>query len=99
MAGTAGFAELHVLMLLVADGTDAGRAVDIEHPDFAAGHANLSVFSLFCHQLSAVAGTADKLGAAARIELNSMYCAADRNVLERQAIACFNWHFFTGLYR
>src|SRR4051812_23354906 len=43
----AGFADLNILVLLVADNSNGGHAFGIDHTDFAARQAHLGVIALF----------------------------------------------------
>jgi len=95
---TPGFAELDVLVLFVADDAKAGGAVFIDQTDFAARQADLGVAVVAAHQLSAVAGTADQLGAAPDFQFNGVNGAADGHVLERLAIANVVADFLAAAY-
>ena len=77
---TAGFTDLYVLVLLVADGTDRSRAGQKKLADFAAGHAHLSVVPLFGHEHRAITSTPDCLCTAARFEFERMYGGTDWDV-------------------
>jgi hypothetical protein len=43
----AGFADLHILVLLIADYANRGPAFGVNHSNFAAGQAYLGVIALF----------------------------------------------------
>ena len=94
VAAAAGFTDFDVLVLLVADNTERSRTVFINKADFAARQANLGIAVIAAHQLGAVAGAADHLGAAAKLHLNSVNGAADRDILKWQAVAGFDSSFF-----
>lgn len=92
----AGFADLDVLMLFIADGTKTSGAIHMYHADLAAGEFDLSIRAFFGSQLGAGAGGADDLGAAARLQFDGVNDATNGDVFERQAIAGFNRHFFAA---
>ena len=87
MTGTAGLADVHVLVVDVADLADDCGAVHTDETDFAGGQADLCKLSILCHQLRGRAGGADELGAAARIELDVVDDGTNRDVGDRQAVA------------
>ena len=65
VAGTAGLADVHVLMVDIADLTDDCNAVRANEADFAGRQTDLRKLRVLCHQLGVVAGGADELCAAA----------------------------------
>src|SRR5581483_2048922 len=50
---SAGFADLDILMLFVANNTYSGHGFGVNHADFAAGQAYLRVIAFFGDQLGA----------------------------------------------
>ena len=87
VTGTAGLADVHVLVVDVADLADDCGAVHTDETDFAGGQADLCKLSILCHQLRGRAGGADELGAAARIELDVVDDGTNGDVGDRQAVA------------
>ena len=64
VAGTAGLADVDVLMVDVADLADDCGAVHADEADFAGRETNLSQVAVLRHELSGRTGGADQLGAA-----------------------------------
>src|SRR5690606_13931423 len=60
-------AQLLVLVVRVADLTDGGAAIKMDHAHFARRQSKGGVAALLCHELCAAAGGADHLSAAARL--------------------------------
>ena len=87
VAGTAGLADVHVLMVDIADLTDYCNAVRANEADFAGRQTNLRELCVLCHQLGVVAGGADKLCAAAGVDLNVVDDGTDGDIGKRQAVA------------
>ena len=87
MALAAGLADVHVLMVDVADLADRGDAVHGNVAHFAGRQAHQSVFALFRHQLRHVAGAAHQLRALAGVQLDVVDNGADGDIGERQAVA------------
>ena len=76
MTGTAGFADVDVLMVKVTDLADNCCAVHADQTNFAGGQTNLRKLCVLRHQLRSSTGGADELRAAAR-------AAQDREEAER----------------
>lgn len=90
----AGLTDFDILVLFIAYNTNCGHAVGVNHPDFAARQADLSVVFFFGHQLGTAAGRADQLGAAAWLHLDGVYLGASGDIFERHAVASLNRGFF-----
>src|SRR5438874_4346678 len=85
-AALAGLADVLVLVLDVADLADRRIADDGDAPHFAGWHADLRVVPFAREQLRRHAGRAHHLAAFARVELDVVHCAAQRDACERQRI-------------
>ena len=70
VTGAAGLTDAHVAVISIAHGADGRLRVHGDHANFAGGEANLRIRAFLRHQLSGVAGAADKLAAAARNKLD-----------------------------
>ena len=70
VAGTAGLADVHVLMVDVADLADDCDAVRADETDFAGRQTDLRILRVLGHQLGVVTGGADELCAAAGVDLD-----------------------------
>jgi len=91
----AGFAELDVHVFNIADLADSGAAFDMNLPDFAARQLDLSIFAFFSAESGDLSGRSDQPGAASRNHLDIMDFQADGNILDFQAVAGFQFGFFT----
>ena len=87
MTGTAGFADVDVLMIKVTDLADDCGAVHADQTNFAGGQTDLRKLCVLRHQLRGSTGGADELRAAARIQLNVVDDGTNRDVGDRQAVA------------
>ena len=74
-------------MVDVADLTDYCNAVRANEADFAGRQTDLRELRVLCHQLGVVAGGADKLCAAAGVDLNVVDDGTDGDIGKRQAVA------------
>ena len=86
-AGAAGLAELHAAVVAVAEGAHGRAAVDVDPADLTGGQADLRPVAFAGHQAGADTGGADQLAAAADLDLDVVDHRADRDDLERQAVA------------
>src|SRR5713101_7001839 len=89
-AALAGFADVLVLVLDVADLADRRVADDRDPPHLARWHADLRVVSLAGEQLGRHARRADDLAALAAAELDVVHRAAQRNARQRQRVPRFD---------
>ena len=87
VTGTTGLADVHVLMVDIADLTDDCNAVRADEADFAGRQTDLRELRVLCHQLSVVAGGADELSAAAGVDLDVVDDGTDGDIGQRQAVA------------
>ena len=87
MAGTAGFTNVHVLVVEVANLADHCGAVHTDQTDFAGRQTNLSQLAVLRHQLRSSAGGTNQLSATARIQLDVVDHGTDGDVGQRQAVA------------
>jgi len=87
MAGTAGLTDVDILMIQVANLTDAGGAVHADIADFAGGQTDLSQLAFLSHQLRGGTGRADQLCAVAGLQLHIVDHSTHRNVGDGQAVA------------
>ena len=87
VTGAAGLTDAHVAVISIAHGADGRLRVHGDHTNFAGGEANLRIRAFLRHQLSGVAGAADKLAAAARNKLDVVDQRAQRDVADRQGVA------------
>ena len=87
VALAAGLAKVDVLMVDVADLADDCGAVHADETDFAGRETNLSQVAVLRHELSGRTGGADKLCAAAGVQLDVVDNRTNRNVGQRQAVA------------
>jgi hypothetical protein len=81
VALTASFANLDILMLLVANNSNSSQAVKINQTHFATRQADLAVVFVFTDQLSTGTGCSNQLSAPARLKLNCMDNGAGWNIL------------------
>src|ERR1700730_2927844 len=86
-AALAGFADVLVLVLDIADLADGGVAEHGDAPDFTGWHPDLGVIALARQQLRRHAGGAHHLATASRLELDVMHRAAQRDGGQRERIA------------
>ena len=70
VAGTAGLADVDVLMVDVADLADDCDAIRADETDFAGRQTDLRILRVLGHQLGVVTGGADELCAAAGVDLD-----------------------------
>ena len=84
---TACFTKRNVLMVDVADLTDAGDAVDVDVALFAGGKSYESVAAFLSHQLSHVAGCTDELSALASVKLDCVDEGTNGDICQRQSVA------------
>lgn len=82
----AGLANLDVLVLFVADNTQAGGTIFIDEADFAARQTYLGVTVVTAHELRTIAGAAHHLRSPADLHLDSVNSTTDRHVLKWQAV-------------
>ena len=87
MTGTAGLADVDVLVIQVANLADAGSAVGAHIPNFAGGQTNLSQVPFLSHELGSSTGGTDQLGAAAGLQLHVVDHSTNRDVGDGQAVA------------
>ena len=92
-ARTTRLADCDVLVVKVADLSDCCAAVDVNFAHFARRHTDCCVNTLFSHELSRRARTANELPALADFEFDIVNHGADRNVFERQSVAGFDVGF------
>lgn len=86
-ASLAGLAERDVLVFAVANHANGGGAFEQELAKLTARHAHERKLSFSSHQLSADAGRADQLRAAAGFEFDVVNQGAVRNVFELFSVA------------
>ena len=86
MTLTTGLTDLDVLVLQIADLTDAGLAVGTDDADLAGGHTDLGVVAFLSHQLGIGAGAADQLGALAGVHLDVVDHGTHGDVGDGQAV-------------
>lgn len=86
-SGLTGLAKLLVLMLGVANFTNGGAAVQVDHSHFTAGKPKGGVSAFLRHQLSAGASAADHLAAATGLKLDVVNQGTERDVAQGQAVA------------
>src|SRR3989441_2609132 len=89
-AALAGFADVLVFVLDVADLADRRIADDSDAPHFSGRHPDLRVVPLAGEQLRRHAGGADHLTALSVAQLDVVHRAAQRDVRERQRIPRFD---------
>ena len=87
VALAAGLAKVDVLMVDVADLADDCGAVHADEADFAGRETNLSQVAVLRHELSGRTGGADKLCAAAGVQLDVVDDRTNGDVGQRQAVA------------
>ena len=87
MAGTAGLADVDVLMVDVADLADDCDAVRADETDFAGRQTDLRILRVLGHQLGVVTGGADELCAAAGVDLDVVDDGTNGDIGQRQAVA------------
>ena len=87
VALAAGLAQVHVLVIHVADLADGGHAAGGHVAQLSGGEADQGVFALFGHQLGGVAGGAHQLGALAGVELDVVDDGAVGDVLQGQSLS------------
>ena len=90
MALAASLTDLNILMLQIANLTDAGGAVGADDAHLAGRHTDLGVGALLCHQLSISAGGTNQLGALAGMHFHIVDHGTDGNVGNGQAVAGLN---------
>src|SRR5262245_25529765 len=86
-AAASGLAAGDVLVVDVADLADRRHALDVDLANLARGHLDRRVLALARHQLHPRSRAARDLPALARPQLDVVNGRAQRDVLERQAIA------------
>ena len=72
---------------MIADLADRRQALDVDEPDFARRHLHRRVAAFLGHQLHGRSGRPRDLPALARLQLDVVHHRAERNVLQRQAVA------------
>ena len=86
-AVAAGLADLHQLVLGVADGTDGGAAVDQHAAHLGGRHAQRGVVAVLGDELHCDAGRPADLAALAGTQLDVVHGGADRDVAQRHGVA------------
>jgi hypothetical protein len=94
VTASTGFTDFDVLVLLISNNANCCSAVEVYEAYFTTRESDLSVLTLFCHQLGTVTGTSYDLGTFARLEFDGVDCGTNGNVLEWQSVADFNGCFF-----
>src|SRR5688572_21177116 len=89
-------ADRHVLVIGVADLADRRDALDVDLPDLARRHLDRRVFAVARDQLHRRAGAAGDLAALAGPQLHVVDLRAERDVLQRQAVARQDVHVVAG---
>ena len=98
-----GLAQLFQAVLVVADFTDGGAALDRNLAHFTRAQAQGGVDAFASHQLHGRTGGASDLSALARLQLDAVDGGADRDVAQRQGVAGLDRgvrtsdHLITGL--
>ena len=87
VALAAGLADLHVLVIGVADRADRRAALGAHHAHLARGQAQRRHVAVLGHQLRRGSGRARHLAAAAGLQLDVVHDRADRHARERHAVA------------
>src|SRR6185295_11781572 len=80
-------ADRHVLVIEVADLADRRQALDVDLANLARRHAHAGIVALARDELHRGAGAARNLAALARFQLDVVDLRAERDVLQRQAVA------------
>src|SRR5215212_4934497 len=96
-AVAAGLADLHELVLAVADLTDRGTAVDRHSSHLGGRHAQGRVVAFLGDQLNRHAGGTADLAALARAQLDVVERGADGDVPQRHRVARLDVGAVTGL--
>src|SRR5262245_47312800 len=96
-AGAPGLAERDVLVIQVAHLPDHRAAVDVKAPHRTRRQPELRVVAVLRHELAERARRARHPGVAAREQLDVVDVGAERDVLERQAVARLDLGVRTGL--
>ena len=71
-----------------------GVAIYLDQANLARGHLDMSVLSLFGHQLAGGTRAADELGPFARLHLDIMDQGSQGDIFQRQGISRFDIHPF-----
>ena len=87
MALAAGLADIHQVVVDIADDADRCSALDRDHSHLTGGKTKGRIFSFFCHQLGSVSGGAGHLAAAAGHQLNVVHHGTYRDAGKRKAVA------------
>src|SRR4051794_12677687 len=87
VALAAGLADLHVLVVGVADRADGRAALRADHAHLAGRQAQRRHVAVLGHELDRGAGRAPELAAAPSVELDVVDDRADRHVPQRQRVA------------
>src|SRR5688572_3559937 len=94
-----GLADRHVLVIEIANLADGGDALDVDLPDLARRHLDGGVLPFPCHELYGRSGAARDLAALAGPQLDVVNLRAQRDVLQRQAVARKDVDGITGYHR
>src|SRR5688572_2323210 len=86
-ARAARLADRHVLVVDVADLAHRGEALDVDEPDLARRHLHRRIRAFLGDELYARSGRPRDLAALALLQLHVVDLRAERDVLERQAVA------------
>src|SRR5688500_9409114 len=86
VAGPAGLAVGHVLVILVADDADGGVAAHVHLAHLAGGQTEGGPVAFASHELRADAGGTDHLAALAFLQLDVVNHRAERDLRERQSV-------------